>query len=323
MIAFGFWGILLIVSLYILVKAADHFTDSAEELGLYLGMPAFLVGVTIVAIGTSLPELVSSVIAVMKGASEFVAGNVVGSNVANIFLILGITAIVGKKLKVSYDLVHVDLPLLMGSVFIFALTIYDGVFTLVEAFICLAGMLIYIIYVIKSQRDQSHEARELKKELKKGLKEEKRVFNKRDIVILIVSAVFIYIGARFTVESVLNLSELFNIGKEIIALSAVALGTSLPELAVSIKAARKGQPEIAVGNILGSNIFNVFAVMGVSGLFGALIIPQNIIGFGLPVMIIATLLYYFITQDKEITLWEGLILIIFYILFIGKVFLLF
>ncbi len=323
MIAIGFWGLLLIASLYVLVKAADYFTDSAEELGLYLGMPAFLVGVTIVAVGTSLPELVSSVIAVMRGASEFVAGNVIGSNIANIFLILGIAAVIKKKLKVSYELIHIDLPLLIGSAFIFAVTIYDGVFNLVEAFICLAGMGLYLAYVITSQREISKESRKLKKELKKELREEKRVFNKRDILILIASAGFIYIGARFTIESVMNLSQLFNIGKEVIALSVVALGTSLPELAVSIKAAQKGQSEIAVGNILGSNIFNVFAVMGISGLFGALIIPQNLINFGLPVMIIATLLYYFITQDKEITIWEGLILIIFYILFIGKVFLLF
>ena len=111
-----------------------------------------------------------------------------------------------------------------------------------------------------------------------------------------------------------------NIGKEIIAITAVALGTSLPELFVSIQAARKGKPEIAVGNILGSNIFNTFAVMGVPGLFGALVIPQSILFLGLPIMIMATIIYFFMTQDKQITQWEGWMLLLFYVLFVGKQF---
>ena len=101
-------------------------------------------------------------------------------------------------------------------------------------------------------------------------------------------------------------------------MGAVALGTSLPELAVSINAAKKGRSEIAVGNILGSNIFNTFAVMGIPALFGSLIISRSLITFALPVMIMATLLYFFITQDKEINLWEGWLLLAFYVLFIGK-----
>ena len=325
MTIFLFWTLILIVSLFVLVKAAGAFTDSAEELGLYLKMPAFLVGVTIVAIGTSLPEIVSSVIAVLQGTTEFVAANVIGSNIANIFLILGVAAVIGKKLKVEYNLIHVDLPLLVGSAFVFLITVYDGVFTIFEAAICLLGMLLYMLYVINTQhqRQSKETSKELEKELKKELKEERRKFDNRDILILVGSALFIYVGARFTVDAVIHLSELLSIGSEIIAISAVALGTSLPELAVSVKAAMKGQPEIAVGNVLGSNIFNVFGVMGISGLFGTLVVPHNLLVFGLPVMIIATLLYFFTTQDKEITHWEGWIFLVFYVLFIAKLFALF
>ena len=151
----------------------------------------------------------------------------------------------------------------------------------------------------------------------------KKKLDIKTIAILVVSAVFIFIGAKYTIESVIKLSEIFNLGKEIIAVSAVALGTSLPELAVSITAVRQGKPEIAVGNILGSNIFNTFVVMGVSTFFGALIIPQSILTFALPMMLIATLLFFFITQEKEVTKWEGYLLLLFYVFFIGKLFNLF
>jgi cation:H+ antiporter len=135
-----------------------------------------------------------------------------------------------------------------------------------------------------------------------------------------LSAFFIYFGAVYTVESVINLAELLNIERAIIAVSVVALGTSAPELLVSLNASRKGKSEIDVGNVLGSNIFNVFGVMGIAGLFGTLVISPEILTFALPMMIIATLLYFFTTQDKEITRWEGGLLLIFYVFFIGALF---
>ncbi|HIH69683.1 calcium/sodium antiporter [Methermicoccus shengliensis] len=311
------WLIIFIVSLIVLIKASDYFTDSAEKIGLYFGLPAFIVGVTIVAIGTSLPELVSSIFAVLKGSSEIVVGNVVGSNITNIFLILGIAAIIGKKIKVTYELVHVDLPLLIGSAFLLAVTIWDGIFTLPEALLCIGGIILYLLYTIHTQKE--YEDVEIKKEMKEELKK-RRKLDWKTLTILIVSAFFIYLGAEYTIESVIKLSKILNIGKEIIAISAVALGTSLPELMVTVSAARKGKPEIAVGNVLGSNIFNALAVMGMPAFFGTLIIPHSILTFGLPMMLVATLLYFFMTQDKEITKWEGWMLIIFYVFFIGKVF---
>lgn len=306
------WIVIFIVSLFILIKASDHFTYSAEKIGTFFGLPAFIVGVTIVAIGTSLPELVSSIVAVLNDSSEIVVGNVVGSNITNIFLILGITAVVGKKMQISHELIHVDLPLLMGSAFLLTITIWDGFFTLPEALLCLAGFIIYLFYTISSETKQENieiEADKKRSEL-----------DIKTLIILVVSTVLIYIGAKYTVESVIQLSEILNIGKETIAISAVALGTSLPELMVSVSAARKRKAEIAIGNILGSNIFNALAVMGIPAFFGVLIIPQNILTFGLPMMLIATALYFFITQDRQITKWEGYMLIIFYVFFIEKLF---
>ena len=314
------WIAVFVASLFVLIKASDYFTDSAEKIGLFFGLPVFIVGVTIVAIGTSLPELISSIFAVLRNSSEIVVGNVVGSNITNIFLILCIASIVGKKLKITYELTHVDLPILVGSAFLFAAMIWDGVFTLPEALLSIVGIIIYFLYTVNSERE--YKDVEIKKEMKEELRKKKKL-DIKTIAILVVSAVFIFIGARYTIESVIELSEIFNLGKEIIAVSAVALGTSLPELAVSITAVRKGKPEIAVGNILGSNIFNTFVVMGISALFGVLIIPQGILTFALPMMLIATLMFFFITQTKEVTKWEGYLLLLFYVFFIGKVFNLF
>jgi cation:H+ antiporter len=268
-----------------------------------------------VAIGTSLPELLSSVLAVVQGSSEIVVGNVLGSNVANIFLILGVAAIVGRKLYITYELIHVDLPLLVGSAFLLAVTIWRGGFTLFEALICLAAFAVYMHYTVTVERKDSGGSAT-------GSNGEPvpRRLGRSTLPILIISAGFLYLGAEYTVTSVIKLSEILHIGTEIIAVSAVALGTSLPELLVSVVAARRGNPDIAVGNILGSNIFNALVVMGIPGLIGTLVIPETMITFALPMMLIATLLYLFITHDKQITMWEGLLLVIFYIFFVGTLF---
>ncbi|MAF35466.1 conjugal transfer protein TraR [Candidatus Woesearchaeota archaeon] len=310
------WCAVFIVALLVLVKAADLFTRAAEKIGKKIGIPAFIVGVTIVSIGTSLPEIISSILAVLRGTSEMVVGNVIGSNITNIFLILGISAIVSKKLTLTYELIHVDLPIFVGSGFVLAVTIWDGIFSRGEAWIMLAGIFIYLMYMISVQKTHKH--KEIKKEMKGEMKKE--AIHPMTWLTLVLSAVMIYFGADYTVQSVMELSAILGIGTEIIAITAVALGTSLPELVVSITAAHKGKPEIAVGNILGSNIFNTFAVMGVPGLFGALVIPQSILFLGLPIMIMATIIYFFMTQDKQITQWEGWMLLLFYVLFVGKQF---
>ncbi len=310
------WIGVFVVSLLVLIKASDYFTGSAEKIGIFFGLPAFIVGVTIVSIGTSLPELVSSIFAVFKGSSEIVAGNVIGSNIANIFLVLGVAAIIGRKLKISYELSRVDLPLFVGSSFLLAVTVWDGVFTLAEGLLCIAALIVYLLYTINVEK--THEDKEIKKEMKGELR--KKRFEWITLVVLVLSGFFIYAGAKYTIDAVIKLSGMLNIGAEIIAVSAVALGTSLPELMVTISAARKGKPEIAVGNVLGSNIFNSFAVMGIPAFFGALIVPSSILMFSLPVMIIATLLFFFVTVEKEVTKWEGWMLIIFYVFFIGKLF---
>ncbi|MDF0594082.1 calcium/sodium antiporter [Methanotrichaceae archaeon M04Ac] len=316
------WTAVFVAGLAVLVKASDSFTQSAERIGISFGISPFIIGVTIVAAGTSTPELVSSVLAVMKGSSEMVVGNVMGSNVTNVFLILGLSAIVGKKMVTGYELANVDLPLFVGSALLVSVMVWDGIYSIPEALLSLALLLVYLIYALRAERvAEEVRARFLEEE---GIAQPKRrKLSPKVYMKLVMSAFFLYLGANYTVVSVVKLSEMVGIGTEIIAASAVALGTSLPELVVSVRAAAMNKPELAIGNVLGSNIFNSLGIMGISALFGTLVIPAAITGFVMPMMIVATLLYFVIIWEKEITLWEGWMLVIFYVFFLGKLFALF
>jgi cation:H+ antiporter len=348
------WILILLVSIFVLVKASDFFTDSAEKIGILLGIPQFVVGVTFVAIGTSLPELISSLIAVSKGASEIVVGNVIGSNITNVFLVLGFSAVVSRKIKIEHDILKIDLPLMLGSAFLLVIQLFDGKYTIFEAILSILFVVIYFAYtlnhkheiIVQTEKPKKPEkkksaktktslktketektlsyAKSEKKQKKQIKKPLKTKVNKKTelliyLLILIVSGLFIYLGAEFTVKAVIIISELIGIGTEIIAVSAVALGTSLPELAVSLVAAKKGNANIAAGNVLGSNIFNSTLVMGIPGLITNIIIPENIFFFAL-IMIIATTLFFVTTQDREITKWEGFSFLLFYVFFIGSLF---
>lgn len=302
------WTGVLILSLAVLVVASDFFVEGAEKIGLGLGMSPFLVGVMIVGFGTSLPELVSSVVAVYGNHSEIVIGNALGSNITNIFLVLGIGAVVGKKFDVRYNLMRIDLPFLTGSSLILAFMVYDRNFTFGETLVCLVALVFYFWSTFNSDDNDEDLDSEI---LKAGAK---------DWIKVVVSGVMIFVGAKYTVDSVVSVADILQIGSEIIALSAVALGTSLPEVMVSISAARQGKSEMIVGNIIGSNIFNTFGVMGVAGLTGKLIIPENIVSFSLPVFVASTFMYFVITKDQKINRDEGLLLLVFYVFYIGQLF---
>lgn len=311
MLSLIIWGMVFVVSLAVLIKAADYFTSAAEKVGKSLGMPLFIVGVIIVAIGTSLPELVAGVIAAFENATEVVVGNAVGSNITNILLVVGAAIVVGRKMSFDYQVSKVDLIFFLGSALLLTAAIWDGVFTLVEGvlfLLCIAVYLITIVFQMRKDPSAPDSAESAK-------------FDWKNFGILIVSAAFVYLGAKFTILALIELSMALNIGKEIIALSAVALGTSLPELVVAIVAAKKGMPGMVAGNILGSNIFNALAVMGLPSLVTALVVPPSILIFFLPAMLASTLLFFiFLVRRKEVVRWQGVLLLIGYVAFIGMVF---
>lgn len=304
------WIAILAVSMTVLIKASEYFTNSAERIGIFFGIPNFIIGITIVSIGTSLPEFLTSIVAACVGSPEIVVGNVVGSNITNIFLGLGLLPIVIGFFKIGKKLISTDLPILIGSSFLLAVTCWDGKFTRIEALFCLAGFLVYMKYALEEHREYNRNNSQNKS--KRGK------LAPTTIPILILSCIFLYLSAKYTVDSIIKLSEILNIGTEVISASAIALGTSLPEIITSIIVIKKGKIDIAVATLLGSNIFNAFAIMGASGMIGTIVIPAGMLSYGVPMLILATLLYFFITLDQEITVWEGWLLIIFYGLYLVK-----
>ena len=296
---------IFVAAIAALLWSSDRFVESAERIGLSLGISPFIIGVTIVAFGTSLPELATSIVSVIDGSSQIVIGNVVGSNITNIALVLGLTAVVVKNIDLEYNLWHIDIPFLWGSAFILYFAVMDGNLTYFECFLFLCGIAIFLAYSFKDQE--------------KADKEDRPTAAVKDYLFLIIGGAVVSASAGFVIAAITTISELLNIAPSIIALSAVAVGTSLPEVAVSLAAARKGKASIAVGNAIGSNIFNTFIVMAIPRFFGPLVIPPEIITTYLPLMIVMTVLLGIMSNNRKITRWEGMVLLLFYAWYFGAI----
>lgn len=307
-----FWVIVFLISMALLIKSADWLLDSAEKIGLKFGMSPFIIGVTIIAFGTSFPELVSSFFAVFNGVPDFVVANAVGSNIANILLVVGTAALVGKKLMVSKNLIDLDLPLIAISTALFIMFAWDGGINLIESIFLLVGYVIYLVSaIVYKQGSDMVEPIERPK------------IKTADIFILAIGIIGLVVGAKYLIESIIKLSEMLDIAPGVISLTAVALGTSLPELIVSVKAALKGRAEVALGNVFGSNVFNILVVVGLPGVFGDLPIDVKTISIALPVLILSTILFVFSGISKRIHVQEGALYLLIYIVFIAKLFELF
>ncbi len=301
------WSLSFCVSLGVLVAAANLFINAAEQAGKALRLPPFITGVILVGFGTSLPELISSILAVNSGSSEIVIGNVVGSNITNILLILGLSGLLGGTFYVKTDLLKFDLTVMLGGAFVLSLMVQDQRFSTGEGIICLLMMGIYLVTLLRTKSDDT-EASDVKPA---------RV---RTWIILVASPLLIFVGAKYTVDSVIALAGLFNVGVDVIAMSAVAFGTSLPEIVVAITASYKGKPEIVVGNVIGSNIFNTFGVMGIPSLMGNINIPADVVSYSVPVFLAATMIHVIITVDRRVSKAEGAFMLCFYLFFIGRLF---
>lgn len=300
---------LFIISVIVLVKAADFFTDNAIKLGQILRFSPFLVGVVIVAIGTSLPELTTSIIATVKGQTEIVVADVLGSDIANILLALGIVTLVTKNVfKAKWDIFYGDLPLFVAALLLGFFIMIDGEINFIEACMLLAGFLIYIFYLKGIKHTFTHE-------IKKTTKFEWKI-----PIIVTISLIAIILSANYTIEAILNLARLLNFKSEVLAASLIAIGTSLPEIMVAISAAKKKQFDLISGNIIGSNIFNLTVVTGASGLIKPLTVSPQMITFVYPFLIGTSLFYWVTLKDKHILKSEGAFMILLYIFFIAKLY---
>lgn len=307
------WIIVFVVSLFFLVKGADWLLASSEKIGLRIGLSPFIIGVTIVAFGTSLPELISSFVAVIEGFPEIVAANAIGSNIANILLVAGLSAVVARRLTVTKDLIDLDLPLISITTVIFLLTAYDGQITFFESVFLVITYVVYLGFSLIYKDDEADE------------KVDRPKISSNDILMLIIGIVGLAIGAKYLIDAIVNISDILSIPAGVISITAVALGTSLPELLVSIKAALRHQSEVALGNVFGSNIFNVLMVVGLPGVFAPIFgqvlqLDQDILKLGLPVMIVATLLFVISGISRRIHVQEGALFVLLYVMFTFKLF---
>jgi len=300
--------LIFILALTGLLVSANFFTKSAETIGKYLGLPPFVVGVFIVGIGTSLPELIAGIISVKNQSSEILSGNIIGANISNILLITGLAVAINKRnISLSSGYMYIDLNYLIGSFLFFYIISYDGHIDFTESFFGLLMFIIYSVYLIKGETQDSNKKQTEKKSLPVV-----------SLIILTVSAIGIYFGADFTISSLEKIAIDLSIPKSIVALTLLSLGTTLPELAVIISSIRQGKAEMAIGNILGSCIFNTLVIPSIASIFGTISVPDNLIQFSLPVMAACGLLFYLLTQDKKISVWEGLMFICLYGLFVFK-----
>ena len=325
-----FWIIVFIVSLGVLAKGADWLITSAEKIGLSLGLSPFIVGVTIVGVGTSFPELISSFVAVFKGVPDVVAANAIGSSIANILLIVGISAVIAKQLIVTKSLIDLDLPLLAISTVLLLGVVWDKQITFGESLLMLVTYGIYLLYTVlhKDTEDTGEIAeflpsrQERRKHIAAHNKEEftRPTLVAKDFILLIVGILGLVFGAKYLIDALVNLSAMLNIATGVIAITAVAVGTSLPELLVSAKAALQKKSEIALGNIFGSNVFNVLVVIGLPGLFRVLPVDSQTFTIGVPTMALATLLFVISGISRRIHMWEGAFYLSVYVLFIAKLF---
>lgn len=304
------WIGVFIVALVALIKGADWVLDSAQKIGLALGMAPFLVGVIIVGFGTSTPELVSSLFGMLEGATEIPAANAIGSNIANILLIIGFSAIIPRGvLTVQKNLIELEIPMLVLSMLFFFGVAFDGIITRPESVLLLVAFVVYLLYSLFHRDEVTPE---------KAI--ERPNVSPKDIVMLLIGFVLLIGGAKYLIDAVLKVSEMVGISVGIITILAVAVGTSLPELIVSIKAALAKQGEISVGNIFGSNVFNALLVVGASGLLGTQLLDSATQTIALPAMLIATFFFVMSGLSNRIYVWEGAFYVLAYVLFVVKIF---
>jgi len=310
------WIIVLLISIVVLIKSADYFTEYSERMGLLLGISPFIVGVTIVSLGTSLPELLTGLVALYSDiggdTTIFVADNIIGSNVSNILLVIGISAIIAGMISIKKNILSDDMPILFASTIFIIITLADGKFTRLEAMIALLGYIIYMWYNIRSNTQTQHD-KDVAKEMRKSAHRSWRIIYPS---IILASCVTLYFSADYTVKAVFEIAYQLNWPSSVITIIAVALGTSLPELVVSAKAALSRNFEIAIGNIIGSNIFNTFAITGITGVLKPLTVSAQTIHVGLPFMAGATLLFIITALTKTISRFEGAIFLLIYATFV-------
>lgn len=308
--------IILILGFIILIKGADLFVDGASGIAGNLKVSKMLIGLTIVAFGTSAPEFAVSVKSILSHNGDIVLGNVIGSNILNILLILGASSVI-HSLNVKNNTVKKELPITMLITTLFAVLLSDSIFdkgiknafTRGDGIVVLLFFLVFIYYLISMSRKKTEEE-----------KTEEIISVPKSIIYTIIGITGIVLGSNFVVDSASKIATVMGVSERLISLTIIALGTSLPELVTSMTATKKGEYDIAIGNVVGSNIFNIGMVIGIpTAIFGGI----GVINFSyidLIVMIVASiLLFMFSFKDYKITRKEGILFLILFVTYYSYV----
>lgn len=313
MIAVGFFG---------LFYGADWLVKGAARLAHHFGIPPIVIGLTIVSFGTSMPEQIVSLTAVFRDADGVSVGNVVGSNIANIALILGVTAVI-TPILINARLIRREIPLMVGiSVLMFAFA-WGGTISRLEGIILFAGILLFTYFSYRSQAGSTDtelaESAEAFDEVEDLLT--LKVDTRREALRFGAGLVVLLIGAQLMVEGAVSIAQSVGISDVVIGLTLVALGTSLPELATSVMAAFRKEDDISVGNIVGSNIFNVLSIIGLTAIIQPLSVPDVVTSYDMPIMIAVSLLMIPLALQQPMRKFHGLLLLALYLAYTVYLFL--
>ena len=293
--------LLLVVGFVMLTKGADWFVDGAASIADRLGIPQLVIGLTIVAMGTSLPEAAVSIAAATKGSAEITIGNVVGSNILNVLLILGITSVI-RAISVQKSTVCIEIPFTIGVTVLLALLgLTDGYVSRVDGAILWAFMILYLLYLLCMAKQGNSQA------------EEEDGGKKKPIWLLflmvLVGGGMIVFGSDVTVDAATIIAKHFGMSERFIGLTIVAFGTSLPELVTSVTAALKGKSDIAMGNIVGSNIFNILFVVGTTALITPVVYASRFFIDSMVAVATAVLLFLCVLRKHTLGRLGGLIML--------------
>lgn len=295
----------LVVSLIVLYFGAEWLVSGASSFAARLGVSPLIIGLTIVSMGTSAPELLVSVKAALSGQSALSVGNVIGSNFFNIGIILGISALI-YPLAVKRQLLRFDVPVMIVSSLLFLVLFLDGMLTRVEAAIFILLFLAYLAKLfISSKKEGRNEVDEIRKYKHWAI----------DVALIVVGLAGLIYGSDLLVTNAVIIAGKLGMSEALIGLTIVAAGTSMPELATSVVAAIKKRSDIAIGNVVGSNIFNILLILGVSGLVYPIQTPDINIVDSLFVVGIGMLLWLFMKMSSRILRWQGLLLLAAYFIY--------
>lgn len=259
------WIILIALGFVLLIKGADFLVDGASNIAKKFHIPDIIIGLTIVSIGTSMPELFVSITSAIQGYSDMAIGNIVGSNIANLLLILGMSSII-RSIKFKRETRLIEIPMCLGISLLFVLLCNLGQdVTRFDAGILIVLFITFIGYtIVMAKKGEEFDKEDVNESDLDKTKSSKSII--KDVVFLILGAVLLKVGGDLTVNNAVEVAKHFGLSEKLISVTILAIGTSLPELVTSVSAAIKGKSDIAIGNILGSNIFNMLLIIGVSAM---------------------------------------------------------